>query len=218
MTTESLIAQATTTNEGHGVLPVVGGQPAQGADDQATQGTQTEGQSVGDKPTEQSNASESTDKLQGAPEKYEFVAPQGVTYDDVVIGQFSEIAKELNLPQDSAQRILDKVAPVIQARQNEALVTARSEWEQASKSDKEFGGPQIMENLAVANKALNTFGTPELRSMLNESGLGNHPEVIRLLYRAGKAISEDNFVGSGQKGTSTAGDPQKLFSKSNMNP
>jgi hypothetical protein len=38
------------------------------------------------------------------------------------------------------------------------------------------------------------FGTPELRTLLNESGLGNHPEVIRMMYRAGKAISEDRFV------------------------
>ena len=38
------------------------------------------------------------------------------------------------------------------------------------------------------------FGTPELRDVLNMTGLGNHPEIIRAFYRAGKAISEDAFV------------------------
>mgnify|MGYP000700477353 CR=1 FL=1 len=50
---------------------------------------------------------------------------------------------------------------------------------------------------AVAKKALDTFGTPEFRTLLNESGLGNHPEMIRMMFRAGKAISEDKFVPAG---------------------
>jgi hypothetical protein len=64
-----------------------------------------------------------------------------------------------------------------------------------SKGDKEFGGDKLSENLGVAKKALDAFGTAELRSLLNQSGLGDHPEVIRFMYRAGKAISEDRFVG-----------------------
>jgi hypothetical protein len=74
----------------------------------------------------------------------------------------------------------------------------------SSKTDQEFGGEKLSENLSVAKKALDAFGTPELRKLLDDSGLGNHPEVIRMMYRAGKAISEDRFVGGspgGQKGS-----------------
>jgi hypothetical protein len=31
-----------------------------------------------------------------------------------------------------------------------------------------------------------------------ETGFGNHPEIIRFMYRAGKAISEDSYVGNSE--------------------
>jgi len=134
------------------------------------------------------------DAPKGAPEKYEFKAPEGWNFDNEVITSFSDIAKELNLSQESAQKILDKVGAKAAERQAQNLEAIRQEWAQTSQADKEFGGDNIQSNLAVAKKALDTFGTPELRSLLNESGLGNHPELIRFFYRAGKAISEDQYV------------------------
>jgi hypothetical protein len=61
----------------------------------------------------------------------------------------------------------------------------------------------------VAKKALDAFGTTELRSLLNESGLGNHPEVIRFMFRAGKAISEDSMV-TGTKGEAKSAGPRSF--------
>ena len=137
---------------------------------------------------------------QGAPEAYEFQAIEGQEFDPEVMKSFSEIAKELDLPQDAAQKVLDKVAPKILERQMQALETARNEWAESARTDKEFGGDKLNDNLVVAKKALDSFGTPELRKLLNESGLGNHPEMIRMMYRAGKAISEDRFVGGTRGG------------------
>lgn len=151
-----------------------------------------------------------------APEKYEFKAQDGVTYDDQVLSNFAEVAKELDLSQDAAQKILDKVAPVMQARQIEAIEAAKTQWAESAKTDKEFGGDKLPENLAVAKKALDTFGTPELRTLLNESGLGNHPEIIRAFYRAGKAISEDSFVAGGKGVSQPQSTAQRMYP--NMNP
>ena len=133
----------------------------------------------------------------GAPEAYEFKEPEGSKFDTKVIEEFSSIAKELDMPQDAAQKILDKVGPVIAARQAEAREAVVSQWTADAKADKEFGGDKLNENLSVAKKALDAFGTPELRTLLNESGLGNHPELIRMMVRAGKAISEDKMVTGG---------------------
>ena len=134
-------------------------------------------------------------KADGAPEKYEFKAPEGREYDAEVINNFSEVAKELNLSQDAAQKLLDKMAPIVEQRQIQQIEQVRTQWAEAARADKEFGGEKLSENLAVAKKALDQFGTPELRTLLNESGLGNHPDVIRFMFRAGKAISEDRYVG-----------------------
>lgn len=145
----------------------------------------------------------------GAPEKYEFKAPEGVTLDSELMGKFEGIARELNLPQDKAQTVVDKLAPEVAktmlAQQAQLVQQARTEWAETARADKEFGGDQLPANLAMAHKAMTTFGTPELRTLLDESGLGNHPEVIRAFYRAGKAISEDSRVINGQQGNQPAG-------------
>jgi len=131
---------------------------------------------------------------EGAPEAYEFVPPEGHVLDEGVIGKFSEVAKELNLPQDKAQKVLDVMAPAIAERQQAALQAMTSEWAETSKADKEFGGDKLDENLAIAKTALEKFATPEFRTLLNDTGLGNHPEVLRVFVRAGKAISPDTVV------------------------
>ena len=41
-----------------------------------------------------------------------------------------------------------------------------------------------------------------------------HPEIIRLFYRAGRSLSQDGFVG----GKAAQADAQSIFSQSNMNP
>lgn len=149
----------------------------------------------------------------GAPEKYEFKAPDGKEYDPTLLEAFGGAAKEANLSQDAAQKLIDKMAPAIAARQADQVQAIHKEWLDASTADKEFGGEKLQENLGVARKALDTFGTPELRTLLDQSGLGNHPEVLRFMYRAGKAISEDKFVGGAPRGSGAPSPASVLYDK-----
>lgn len=204
MTTESPTQdQAATTTEGNAASDALDSvqatadalygdkQQAEGKQDQQAQDGATTDNADGDKDGTQAD----DQKAQGAPEKYEFKAPDGREFDAEVLNNFSEVAKELNLTQDAAQKLLDKMGPIVEQRQIQQIEQVRTQWADASRTDKEFGGEKLSENLAVAKKALDQFGTPELRTLLNESGLGNHPDVIRFMYRAGKAISEDRYVG-----------------------
>lgn len=132
------------------------------------------------------------------PEKYEFKMPEGVDLDTAAADEFSAIAKELKLSQADAQRIAD-VATKMQQKQAEAQVATVKGWADQCKTDKEFGGDNLEQNMSVARKAIDTFGSPELKALLNTSGLGNHPEVVRFAFKAGKAISEDTFVKAGAR-------------------
>lgn len=132
--------------------------------------------------------------------------------DAATLEKFKATAKELGLPQDAAQKLVTLQAEA----QLSQLQAVRSQWQEQAKADKEFGGDKFDENLAVAKRALEKFGTPEFNAYLNATGLGNHPELIRAFYRAGKAISEDGFVpgrGGQQGGDSLA---QRMFPT--MNP
>lgn len=164
----------------------------------------------------------------GAPDAYTFTAPEGTEYDSGILEAFSAAAKQANLTQDAAQKLIETMAPALAARQNDQVKAIQEEWRNASNSDKEFGGANVKENLGIARKALDTFdppkvgtdGKPEttpLRVLLETTGLGNHPEVLRFLYRAGKAISEDKFVGGKTGNAQAATDAQSLYPNSTMN-
>lgn len=168
------------------------GQNGQQATDTQGQTQPADGQGDGtSKPGEGDNK-----PAEGAPEKYEFKAPDGTEYDADVLAVFETEAKKLNLNQEQAQGFLDALNTKISEHQNTRLEAAKAEWADSSKFDKEFGGDKFDANLAVATKAIEQFGTPELRELLDKTGLGNHPEMIRAFYRAGKAISQDRVVTS----------------------
>ena len=150
------------------------------------------------------------DKPQGAPERYEFKMPQGAELSGQVLSAYSDVAKELGLPQEAAQKVLDKVLPAMQAREAEVREQARTQFSAATANDQEFGGDKLQASKAIAQKALESFGTPELRTLLEETGLEHHPEIWRLLYRAGSAVSEDTLV-TGKAGPQGPKDPNKLM-------
>ena len=199
------MTEANQTNEGSTQQAVEGTETEQSVETTTTENTQQQAETVADQQDSDESSVESETSEQetpkGAPEKYEFndkVADAPEVLDPDVLTAFGEVAKELDLPQEAAQKVLDKVAPVIQARQAEQVEKARVEWAEDSKSDDEFGGETFDANLKVAKSALDAFGTDPFKQLLSESGLGNHPEVIRFMYRAGKAISEDSYVGNSQ--------------------
>lgn len=185
---ESLLETASQPNEGETTATAPEQQEQQPAGEQEQQ------------QQEQQEQQQEEQQTEGAPEKYEFVAPEGREFDSEFLKVYEETARELNLPQDKAQKIIDKLSPVLEQRQAEKIEAVRQEWTDNSKADKEFGGDKLKENLGMANKALDQFGTPELKDFLKQTGLGNHPEVIRFFYRAGKAISPDTVVTGHKEG------------------
>jgi len=146
------------------------------------------------------NKSES--EVASAPEEYgTFELPDNFDMNEETLGEYHTFAKENNLTQEQAQRGVDMVAQMKQAEMTQWVEQQKS-WVDDAKSDAEYGGDKFEQNIAVAVKARDSFGTSEFNEMLDTSGLGNHPEMIRFLNRVGKAISEDSVVVGG---TSTTG-------------
>ena len=144
----------------------------------------------------------------------DFTYPEGTVVDETVQAAFKSAAKEAGLTQAQAQHLTnmgslmrDKVLADHQAAQAQVY----ADWEAQSRSDKEFGGAKMNENMAIASKAINAFATPELKALLDQTGIGNHPEMIRAFYRAGKAMSEDNLVPGGKGPSATSSLADRLY-------
>jgi len=149
---------------------------------------------------------ETTEEPAGAPADYAaFELPDGFAADGPVMDEFKAAAKELKLPQGEAQKLASLGAKLVQQtldQQREAWTAQTAAWVETVKTDPEIGGAQMPERVAVAVKALDRFGTPELKEALNTTGMGNHPEVIRFMHRVGLAIGEDTLVtGAGGGGS-----------------
>lgn len=179
---------AETSNEGV--------QPTQAAESQdATLLTE---QTAPDKTAKGEAAEGKPDAKTGAPDSYEFKDADGSPLTGDHYAAFSEHAKSLGLSQEAAQKALETAGAAWQSRQQEHIQSVRDEWAKSARADKEIGGEKFDANLAVAKSALDRFASKELRNLLHETGLGNNPEVIRLLHAVGKAIGEDSTFVSGR--------------------
>ena len=213
------MTEANQTNEGSTQQAVEGTETEQSVETTTTENTQQQTETVADQQDSdessvESETSEQDTKTEGAPEKYEFnneVADAPEVLDPEVLTAFGDVAKELNLPQKAAQKVLDKVAPVIQAKQAKVLEEVKAGWVSDSQADQEFGGENLNDNLEIAKSALDAFGNQALKSLLVETGFGNHPEIIRFMYRAGKAISEDSYVGNSEGADTSRNNGPKDF-------
>lgn len=147
---------------------------------------------------EQSKEKEKQDE--GAPEQYEeFKAPEGLQYDTTVISNFKDVAKELNLSQDKAQVLLDKMAPVIARQQLSRIQEISADWREKTLKDAEIGGDKWTRAEADIARVRDKFAIgddgnidPDIAEFM-KSPAGNHPGVLKLLARVGRAFGEADF-------------------------
>lgn len=130
-----------------------------------------------------------------APESYsDFTLPEGVELDAALLEKAAPIFKELGLSQDAAQKLVDFQAGLVkegEQSQTDAFNNLIEGWQDESKNDKEFGGDKFDENIGIAKLAIDKFGTPEFKQLMEDHGVGNHPEMIRFMLKIGTLLKED---------------------------
>ncbi|HDP4933819.1 TPA: peptidase [Escherichia coli] len=192
---------------GAGDNPAPAAEPENPAGEQPKPGAEGENPQ-GDKPADGDKPDDDKDKKpEGAPEAYEFKAAEGVELDTEALKDFEPVARELNLTNEQAQKLVDaypKILAGVQQRQADAWQKQTEGWAEAVKADKEIGGDKLESNLSAAQRALDQFGNPELKEYLNVTGMGNHPELVKAFVKIGKAMSEDGMVSGKDTGQRSA--------------
>lgn len=173
-------------------------------------------------------ASDEPDARYGAPEgdaAYDIKLEGDATLDTEALAMADPLLRELNLSNDSANKLIgtfaEKILPHYQEQFNKSLeaeiVTTRTEWEGAArdlvKGKNEAGEELVAKNKAgevlgfdgkdlkgvqsIAAKALDRLAPTGFREFLDKTGLGVHPQMIAFAYQAGKAIAEDQDFETG---------------------
>lgn len=142
--------------------------------------------------------------------------PEGIEVDQELFGQVKEIAGKHKLPTEAVQELVDAYAKRVTDSDNalkNQWTQVEEGWKKDAKADPEIGGDKFDTSVEVAKRAIAKFGTPALKEALEQTRMGNHPEMIRFFTRIGQKVTEDGSfdVGSGA-GQRTRGDV--LFDKS----
>ncbi|EKC5520915.1 hypothetical protein OP256_001279 [Vibrio parahaemolyticus] len=159
------------------------------------------------------NKDKDKDKETGAPEKYELSIPEGMELDEQALEKFEPLFREANMTNEQASKFAaaygEHVNGMVERAQTETVQSLQDQWIQQNKTwqgellkDKEFGGANAKENFNIAKSVIDKFGgtkeeITEIRKAMNQTGAGNHPEIMRLLFRVGKAMQDDKIHDNG---------------------
>jgi len=146
--------------------------------------------------TEQSTPEEKSAffKALGVPEKaedYEFPKGEGVEHDEAMTNWARDTFHKANLSKDQATLISQAWDGFIQGLNEEINRKAESSKTEADEKLKTDWGADYDENLEITKRAFQKFSGAEFDAFLDETGLGNHPVLIRAFFEIGKAMGDD---------------------------
>lgn len=209
-------AQASGSIIGDAVAGDAGGDDAADAAAASADGDGADGEAAADTVADAADAAaEEVTPYEG------LTAPEGTTLSEENIAAATPLMRTFNVPDDQAQAFLDQAAPIIGGIVNEALeaavasqlenkATVTREWAEEIQNDPEIGGPKLEQSRALMATALDKFFPPEFRTFLNETGLGNNPELARGLTRIGAQVSEGS-IHRGEGGQQNRPTSAKLY-------
>jgi hypothetical protein len=133
-----------------------------------------------------------------APEKYDFTAlklPEGMSLDTARIAVVEPLLKEFGLSQENASKLVEAVVKY----EGEAEAKREADFKEWMKTNitnyqtqlKTEWGAAHDANVVIAQKGMARVFSAEAKKLLDDTGLGNHPEFVKAFYQVGKMVSED---------------------------
>lgn len=148
----------------------------------------------------------------GAPEEgYQF---EGYDPANAGIQAFSKVAQELNLSQESANKIMSQSLAGLKESQEKD----RADCVRRSLEDKELGLSDPANVQQVRATFAKYFGDkPQLRAKLRAINLDVDPDFIGVFKRIGSELSEGTFVEGQRQATADQNDYRALYPNTKMN-
>ena len=107
---------------------------------------------------------------------------------------FRQFAHQLGLNNQQAETIYQAYQQDIAERDQ----ASQQEFEQFEVDNlnalQQEWGDQFNHNLEMARRAFMNFATPEAVKVIEETGMGNHPELLKVFARIGEVLAEDSVL------------------------
>lgn len=195
------MAEDVSTGEAHteaGVTETMTQGPAQG---DGTREATVLGRGESDRSSGEAEAGSAQESSSEPPGDYQpFQVPEGFEANGERVQAFTELAKAAHLDQATAQGFVDMATDMVQDALQQAVTAQQEAWQQVRQDwDRELRRIPA-EQQQDARLFLDRLGaTDEFRAFLDQTGFGDHPELVRLLAKAGAAFREDGVLIGGSR-------------------
>jgi hypothetical protein len=140
----------------------------------------------GDKPAEEAKEGDKT-----APDYSALKIPEGLELSPEAIASLHAELTKVNASPEAAQLLFDKLLDSVKATHDSGMklwTDMQKGWQDQVRADPEIGGAKLDQNVAATRKGaealLGEKAAKELFEGLNITGAGNHPGIVRALYKA----------------------------------
>jgi hypothetical protein len=112
--------------------------------------------------------------------------------------QYKALAHEIGLNQAQAQKLHDWYNENIGSQAQQAQqAMEQQDVEHLKQLQQEWKG-DFQKNSDLAHRAFKRFGDEAALQALNETGLGNHPSIVKMFHQIGRMLAEDGSLHSGE--------------------
>lgn len=127
-----------------------------------------------------------------SPDKYEFKPPAslGTMFDDTTRAGFAKVLHENGVSAKAAQAILDwygngyaQSRETLRATAKDTEALLRKEW-----------GAAYDRNLGLAHRTVVELGGQDALNVIDTTGAGNHPAILKLFAKVGALLAEDGAI------------------------
>ena len=159
--------------------------------------------------------------------------PEGVQVDETRVGEFNkELAEfardakvEAKLVQGLGQKLIERhvseiqsVAKTVAEAYNKVWTDQTKSWYEQFVKDPEIGGNRQETTTAAAREFIRKHGgtdeqQAEIRTLMQQTGIGNHPAVIRLFAKANANLAEGKPVIASKPPSAPQSMKQKFYGK-----
>lgn len=166
---------------------------------------------------------------------YEFKAPEGLTLDDAKLGEFTKELAEFETlnkadhakMQEFGQKLVERHAAEVKStieRLNHSYAEQwekqKNDWKESFVKDPEIGGNRQQTTVNAAAEFIRTHGgteaqQEEFRNLMDMTGAGNHPAMIRILAKAMQSMGEGKPVPANKPVQQNASKVAKRYGNSN---
>lgn len=155
--------------------------------------SEPDGEPKGDTPSEDEPVESEKPTV---PESYDLDIPENMAMTDEAKASLDEKFREAGLSQEQASAVFGMYKDTIEDM-NRALAQQSTKWLEETKKDPDLGGSNFVATTANVRRVTTRFGDEAFASLMNETGLGNHPALLRFLNKVGASLAEDR-AGSGR--------------------